>query len=96
VKITVIATGFDHAAVETSPAVQATKATPVDLSQYAAVSARTPVEERVAVNGGTPVVVRRRGVDLVGAAYRQPTAPAGADDELSPLDEPAFLRRQEG
>jgi cell division protein FtsZ len=95
VKITVIATGFDHATVETSPAAQATKTTPVDLSQYAAVSARTPVEERVAVNGGTPVVARRRGVDLVGAAYRQAATPAAEDGE-SALDMPTFLRRQEG
>ena len=100
VKITVIATGFDHAQSEAAPAAQATKTTPVDLTQYAVVAARPLVEERIAVNGGSRVIVnRRQALDLSGS--RQNTAPtpmtdASDDAETSPLDVPAFLRRQEG
>jgi len=101
VKITVIATGFDRVQSEIAPSAQATKTTPVDLTQYAVVASRPPVEERVAVNGGSRVIVaRRQALDLSGPS-RQNTAQASMPDaaedaEVSPLDVPAFLRRQEG
>ncbi len=105
VKITVIATGFDRARVEASPAAQAHKTTPVDLSAYAV--PRVQTEERLVANGGHVVVTRRPMVDLWASApaglLASPDAPAGGgdadddsgDDVPSPLDVPAFLRRQE-
>ncbi len=56
VKITVIATGFDHTQVAAAPAAQATIPTPVDMSAYTA--ARVPVGERTAAGGGSRVVRR--------------------------------------
>jgi cell division protein FtsZ len=100
VKITVIATGFDHVQTDAAPAAQSNKATPVDLTQYAAAASRPPVEERVAVNGGSRVIVTRRpALDLSGPranAAPVPMPDAADDAETSPLDVPAFLRRQEG
>jgi cell division protein FtsZ len=101
VKITVIATGFDRARVEASPAVQAQKTTPVDLSAYSASKVQT--EERLVANGGRVVVTRRPMVDLWtgGASARADSAEDGAaaeggeDDSPSPLDVPSFLRRQD-
>ena len=98
VKITVIATGFDRARTETAPAAQATKSTPVDMTAYTI--QRPAVEPRVAVSSGTRVVVnRRQGFDLSApraAAAGQPVPTDDSGDEPSPLDVPAFLRRQEG
>jgi len=101
VKITVIATGFDRLQTELAPATQATKSTPVDLSQYAVVAARPPAEEPIAVNSGSRggVVTRRPGLGLSGP--RQIPAAASlaesADDaEESALDVPTYLRRHEG
>jgi cell division protein FtsZ len=94
VKITVIATGFDHARVAASPAAQAQMTTPVDLSAYT--SYRQPAEERMVVNG-SPRVTRRPAVELPPLAFTpvsDPDASTGTDD-ASPLDVPAFLRRQE-
>lgn len=93
VKITVIATGFDRARAEQAPAAQAEKATPVDLSAYAV---QQPVlQERLVVNGGSRFVVARRpSIDL--ASLNRPVSPAeSGGDDGSPLDVPAFLRRQE-
>ena len=94
VKITVIATGFDRERVQASPAAQASKTTPVDMTAYAAVKVQP--EERLVVNGsnGSRVVIARRPpvADL-------PVLPLGdaaegaADEDSSPLDVPAFLRR---
>ena len=103
IKITVIATGFDRERVTFSPAAQARTTTPVDLSAYAAV--RTQTEDPVAVNGGRVVVPRRAALDLSTLAARPNGAAAPAlapavdpegDEEASPLDVPAFLRRHEG
>jgi cell division protein FtsZ len=103
VKITVIATGFDRRQVEASPAAQAQTTTPTDLAAY--VAPKVPAEERLVANGGRVVVTRRPMVDLwtappaAAAMSASPDAPAGdgdAEDEApSPLDVPAFLRRQE-
>jgi hypothetical protein len=103
VKITVIATGFDRARTATAPATQASIPTPVDLHAYAL----RAQEDRLVVNGGISrlAVGRRTPVELpVAAAAALPIVPADAspdsgengDDDASPLDVPAFLRRQEG
>ena len=97
VKITVIATGFDRnwGKAATSQA-QATKATPVDLTAYS----RTQTEERIAINGGSRVVVTRRPpLELPVVSRPEGGGPGhtdGEDEDSSPLDVPAFLRRQEG
>ena len=98
VKITVIATGFDRVRAASAPAAQAAVSTPVDMSAYSVV--RVQHEERRVVNGGSVIVSRRPVIDL--SASRQAPSPSGlatADDEAdgsSPLDVPAFLRRQDG
>jgi cell division protein FtsZ len=98
IKITVIATGFDRAQTETAPAAQAAKTTPVDMTAYTI--QRPAAEPRVAVSANSRVVVtRRQGIDL-SSTRQAAAAQAGpmdeASDEPSPLDVPAFLRRQEG
>jgi cell division protein FtsZ len=98
VKITVIATGFDREHVAAAPAAQAKIQTPVDLSGFAA--ARTQPEERIAAvggGGGRILVPRRTTIDLPALASRSSgDAGAGDSEDVSPLDVPAFLRRQEG
>jgi cell division protein FtsZ len=99
VKITVIATGFDRLRPTGAPASQSTVNTPVDLSAYAV---RTQ-EDRLVVNGGVirPSFARRSPIDLPIAPAAETDA-SGEDalvddaDAPSPLDVPAFLRRQEG
>jgi cell division protein FtsZ len=92
VKITVIATGFDRQRVEGSPAAQAAKTTPVDMSAYAA--AKAPVEERLVANGGRVVIARRPPVvDLPALPLTDASPNGSADEDASPLDVPAFLRR---
>jgi cell division protein FtsZ len=103
-KITVIATGFDRVRATTSPAGQATVPTPVDMTAYSAVKQQT--EERQVVNGGRVVVPRRPMIDLqtLGTAAASAPASGGASaareatedaEAPSPLDVPAFLRRQD-
>jgi cell division protein FtsZ len=95
VKITVIATGFDRTRVAASPAAQQNIVTPSDMSAFMA--AKVPVEERRVVNGGRVSVVRRPVLDLPTLSTRAATGTADDDvDAPSPLDVPAFLRRQEG
>jgi len=96
VKITVIATGFDRPA--TSRSVNSSGAqTPVDLQNYASWKESG---ERVAAAGGSRMSISRRPVlDLPliapGAAETDPNGGPGAEFEpVSPLDVPAFLRRQ--
>jgi cell division protein FtsZ len=99
-KITVIATGFQHVDSRRAMPAAAT-ATPTDLSSYS--------QLKVAEGGAPPVAaapvlsVRRPSIELpltrvagVGFAPRSETPATGAEgDELeSPLDVPAFLRRQ--
>jgi cell division protein FtsZ len=92
VKITVIATGFDR--VDSRPATTTQSTTPVDLTQY---STRTKAVEPPAAIAMSRTITRRPAVSL-----SQPMAmAAGAEnqtiegvDEPSPLDVPAFLRRQ--
>jgi hypothetical protein len=64
----------------------------VDLKPY--VTARTPAEEPLVVNGGGRVVMTRRpALDLRTAALTASTDENSDSDSL--LDKPAFLRRQE-
>jgi cell division protein FtsZ len=101
VKITVIATGFDRPAASKSISPSAVQ-TPVDLQNYT--SWRQESGERIAAAGGGGAgaarinITRRPVLDLpmvpqtVGDAD---TAAPGAEFEpVSPLDVPAFLRRQ--
>jgi cell division protein FtsZ len=97
VKITVIATGFDPARVAASPSSQSARVTPADLSAYA--MPRAQAGERVPVASGAGRVVRRPVIDLPNIAFKSVSdadAPAGADEDASPLDVPAFMRRHEG
>jgi len=97
VKITVIATGFDHAQLSRGPVAQASRATPTDLSAYS--TPRAPVADRVAAGASAGRVIRRPVIDLPNIPFRSVSdldAPAAADEESSPLDVPAFLRRHEG
>jgi cell division protein FtsZ len=94
VKITVIATGFDRPAASRS-----TAQTPVDLTSYT--SWKQESTEKVAAAGGSRMSFARRPVlDLPvvpprGAAPEDPPSAPGAEFEpVSPLDLPAFLRRQ--
>jgi cell division protein FtsZ len=97
VKITVIATGFDRPSAAHAPSA-GTGQTPVDLSVYAS---WRESEERVAVagGGGRLSIVRRPALDLPitppSAPVDQAAESPGAEFEpASPLDVPAFLRRQ--
>jgi cell division protein FtsZ len=88
IKITVIATGFDKPAPSVAPASR----TPVDLQNY--VSQRQEVAlERIA--GGRVAINRRPGIELPAPPSVSPSADGlVADADSSPLDVPAFLRRQ--
>jgi hypothetical protein len=101
VKITVIATGFDRAMAALAPASQANVVTPTDLNAYTV----RPQEDRFGVNGGVSgriSIARRPSVELPPLGSVPTTedpggdAESGAGEEPSPLDVPAFLRRQEG
>jgi cell division protein FtsZ len=102
VKITVIATGFERGPV-TAVAASAAE-TPVDLQSYAAW--KQDASEKIAVNGGSRMTFSRRPVlDLTPLAQpiqlSEPPAdvvaalsPGAEFEPVSPLDVPAFLRRQ--
>jgi cell division protein FtsZ len=104
VKITVIATGFESGA-GARPVAPAQ--TPVDMSPYAEQARQRPVMPPAAID--RPITQRltlnRRplsdlplaaaGAGMDGAADGDPEG-AASDNETSPFDVPAFLRRQEG
>jgi cell division protein FtsZ len=97
VKITVIATGFDVGG-EARPRASARAQTPTDLQTYG-VRTKTaiPVPDRPAT--GRIAITRRPAMELpaqvvaMGAGDAGGAAGDGAD-QASPLDVPAFLRRQ--
>ena len=99
VKITVIATGFDRPSAAHALAASAAQ-TPVDLQSYAAW--KQEGSERVAVaagGGGARMSFSRRAVlDLPAPPPPVATAddrgPGAEFEPASPLDVPAFLRRQ--
>jgi cell division protein FtsZ len=104
VKITVIATGFERASASTAASMNKTNAasaaeTPVDLQSYAAW--KQDAGDRVAISGGSRMPFGRRAVlDLPlvppapQAAEIDGAAPGAEFEPASPLDVPAFLRRQ--
>jgi cell division protein FtsZ len=95
VKITVIATGFDRPANKGLAASAA--ATPVDLHSYAAWKQESVP---VAASGGSRSIsfARRPVLDLPAAAHQADASARGGIppefEPVSPLDVPAFLRRQ--
>jgi cell division GTPase FtsZ len=99
VKITVIATGFDRPA-EGRAVANSAKDTPVDLRSYA--ERKESVEKVAAAGGGRSSVTfapRRPMLDLpltmaAGASGGDSMAPGAEFEPVSPLDVPAFLRRQ--
>jgi cell division protein FtsZ len=105
VKITVIATGFDHVSgMRSSPAV-APKQTPVDMSNYTSHVATRPASAAMA-SGDSGLsrlsIARRPGIELParavnGPAFDRSTSGSEPDHGINPeLDVPAFLRRNEG
>jgi cell division protein FtsZ len=100
VKITVIATGFDRGAVQRNVTASSAQ-TPVDLHSYSAWKQEST--EKIAAAGGgggrMPITVQRRpALDLpliaVNDSNRDASGEGDGDFESSPLDVPAFLRRQ--
>jgi cell division protein FtsZ len=99
VKITVIATGFDRPGATRAPAASAAL-TPVDLHSYS--SWRQEAGDRVAASGGSRMTLSRRSVlDLPLMPLPVPSevpvedlGPGAEFEPVSPLDVPAFLRRQ--
>ena len=112
IKITVIATGFDAqaAAHPVAPAIPGTTAvTPVDMPRYEGLRLRADVPVAPAATGTNGAasrfaITRRPAFDLPlsatmagGGDAPAEAATAGMEaDTGSPLDVPAFLRRQEG
>ncbi len=97
VKITVIATGFERPAA--SKSLPSSVQTPVDLQNYT--SWRQESGEKVAAAGGGAgrmSISRRPVLDLPLMGTPQDgtaaTAPGAEFEPVSPLDVPAFLRRQ--
>jgi len=98
VKITVIATGFDRPGASRIPAASAAL-TPVDLHSYSAW--KQEAGERVAAAGGSRMTVARRAVLDLPLMLPPPIeaplddlGPGAEFEPVSPLDVPAFLRRQ--
>jgi len=106
VKITVIATGFDHVKTDRSTPAHAPMQTPVDMSAYSSpirVDTTTPAQPRASI-------VRRPAIDMPAASARpvavgqnggdfplaEPEGLPGEFDLNLDLDVPAFLRRSEG
>jgi len=103
VKITVIATGFDHVSgMRSSPAV-APKQTPVDLHSYTTHLAGRPAAAGAGAEMGAAsrlTIARRPGIELPARVVNGPSldrSTSGEETALnSELDVPAFLRRSEG
>ena len=96
VKITVIATGFDRVPAQRDVSASA-QPTPTDLKSYAA----WKQEEKIAASGGgggrPSVNINRRSMLLAPAVNGSPQASGAPESDFessSPLDVPAFLRRQ--
>jgi cell division protein FtsZ len=99
VKITVIATGFDRPSAAVRLQAPSAAETPVDLQSYAAW--KQDAGERVAVAGGSRMPFGRRAVLDLPLAEPAPmpteivdAGPGAEFEPASPLDVPAFLRRQ--
>jgi cell division protein FtsZ len=102
VKITVIATGFDREAMSTAKQPSASAAqTPVDLQSYTALRSETVEKVAATVGSSAPrlSLSRRPVLEMpIAAAAADPAAdtfsPGAEFEPASPLDVPAFLRRQ--
>jgi cell division protein FtsZ len=99
VKITVIATGFDRAIVQ-KQTTASSAITPVDLHSYTAWQATEKVAASGGGGGATRLSVSRRAVlemppsALAGDPGLDMLSPGAEFEPVSPLDVPAFLRRQ--
>ena len=106
VKITVIATGFDHVKTDRSTPAHAPMQTPVDMSAYSspirvdtttAAQPRASIVRRPAIDmpaaAARPVAVGQNGGDI---PLKEPDGLSGEFDLNLDLDVPAFLRRSEG
>jgi cell division protein FtsZ len=98
VKITVIATGFDRPTT-TAPVTASAAQTPVDLQSYT--SWKQEAGERAAAAGGSRMSFSRRSLlelpltmPKAEPAAEGSTVPGAEFEPASPLDVPAFLRRQ--
>ena len=101
VKITVIATGFDRGVSSARQPNPSATETPVDMQSYT--SLRTETVEKVAAAGGGASarlsLTRRSVLEMpIAAAAADPAdhmvSPGAEFEPASPLDVPAFLRRQ--
>ncbi|HET7696423.1 MAG TPA: cell division protein FtsZ [Vicinamibacterales bacterium] len=98
VKITVIATGFDRVGAA-KQATASSAATPVDLHSYTAYQATEKIAAAGGGGGARLSVTRRPVLEMpVAAAASDPShntfSPGAEFEPVSPLDVPAFLRRQ--
>jgi len=110
VKITVIATGFDHVRADRSIPAGAAGGmqTPVDMGAYASHARTINVPAAQEGNGGSPrvLIARRQGLDMGSSRPLprgmgqpggvKPEAQGEGPDAESHYDVPAFLRRSEG
>ncbi|HVL67152.1 MAG TPA: cell division protein FtsZ [Vicinamibacterales bacterium] len=99
VKITVIATGFDRAGAQRNVSASAAQ-TPVDLRSYAEWKHESTEKIAAAGGGGRSIAFTRRPVLDLPLAPPPPAegetdvSPGAEFEPVSPLDVPAFLRRQ--
>jgi hypothetical protein len=98
VKITVIATGFDRPSAAKSLSPSAVQ-TPVDLQNYTSWRQESVEKIAAAGGGGSRISISRRpALDLpLMSSPAEPeanSAPGAEFEPVSPLDVPAFLRRQ--
>jgi cell division protein FtsZ len=96
VKITVIATGFERPAA--SKSVSSSSQTPVDLQNYTSWRQESGERAAATAGGGSRMSISRRpALDLPLIAPMTDAdgnAPGAEFEPVSPLDVPAFLRRQ--
>ena len=101
VKITVIATGFDHPLTAAAPT---QTQTPVDMGAYAQYAARPAAPAPALAEPPAPpsrfTITRRHGLEMPTArlprAVNQSSPQLGEEDAENPLEIPAFLRRSDG
>lgn len=104
VKITVIATGFEHAGSMRSAPATAPMQTPVDLQSYTTHLNAKPAHAPAAEAPSRLTIARRAPLELPFGPSRAAAAGAGGDSRKGDadldlnleLDVPAFLRRSEG
>jgi cell division protein FtsZ len=109
IKITVIATGFQHGSTARSTSTSAPLQTPVDLQHYTSQVSNRPMAASAVEIGaqGRMTIARRPALDLSGLRERQAVVGGGGSGPGTPrgmaagdgadleLDVPAFLRRSD-